>query len=345
MKGTLQQLEKALAGDAWPAVVVVTGEDADAHGRVLEKVVAAIPDEERAAAIERMTDAPPARVFDAARTAPLFGGRRLVVVSNVDWLGAGGDEGAQKDLAQYLDRPPGHATLVILSPKADRRLGVVKLLEEKAFFIDCPLPKEREMAGWLAERARERGLGLAPPAAQLLADAVGTDTGLGARELDKLALLVDAGEALSGTRKGAAVGAELVEQALGPSRAAGAFALEDALLAGRGPAALDLLDRHLAGADGGAPLMLLGRMAAVVRRLAIAAGVVGRGGGEADVQKALGGHPFVAQKYAQAARRVGARADRAMAACVVADGMLKSGRDPHAALTRIVLALTAPESA
>jgi hypothetical protein len=32
-----------------------------------------------------------------------------------------------------------------------------------------------------------------------------------------------------------------------------------------------------------------------------------------------------------------------MAACVVADGMLKSGRDPRAALTKVVLVLVGSE--
>lgn len=337
MKGGLTDLKKRLAGEDWPGVLVVTGEDGEAATRALELVVAALPEEDRLTGIERFAGAPAPRVLDAARTAPLLGGRRIVIVTDVDWLGAGGDEKAQEALAAYAERPPGHALLVIVTTKADGRLGVVKKIEKAGFLLDCPLPKEREMPAWLADRARERGLALEPQAAQALADAVGTETAVAARELDKLALLAHA----DGRPSPVPVDAALVEEALGPARAAGAFQLEDALLAGRAPEALEALGRHLAGSDSGVPLMLLGRIASVVRRLSLAAGVVGRGGGDREVQEALGGHPFVAQKYAQAARRVGARAERALAACVVADGMLKSGRDPRAALTRVVLALAA----
>lgn len=337
MRGTLSDLKKALLSDDWPAFVLIAGEDTEAASRALAAIEAALPEEDRLTGLERFgTDVPVNRVLDAVRTAPLLGGRRIVVVSGVDWASAGGDEEAQAALTGYLQKPAGTNLLVLVAPKADRRLAVVKAAEARGLVLDCVLPKEREMSGWLAERGRERGLALDPRAAQLLADAVGTDTGLGARELDKLALLAFR----DGPKPPAAVDAALVEEALGPTRAAGAFALEDALLAGRADAALDVLARHLAGADAGAPLMLLGRLSSVVRRLSLAAGVVGRGGSEQDVQQALGGHPFVAQKYTQAARRVGARAERALAACVTADGMLKSGRDPRAALTGIVLSLT-----
>ncbi len=337
-RGTLAELRKALAGERWPAVVVLGGDDAEARDRALAAIVGAIPEEDRATAVERFSGAPVPRIFDAARTAPLLGGRRVIVVTNVDWLVPGGDEKGQEELTSFVAKGAGDNVLVLVAPKLDRRLGVVKALEKQAFVLDCPLPREREMPQWLADRGRERGLALDPRAAQLLADAIGTDTGLAARELDKIALLAHPAEG-EPPKGGVPVGAPLVEQALGPSRAAGAFQLEDALLAGDGGAALEALERHLAGSTEMA-IPLLGRMAAVVRRLALSAGVVGRGGGEQDVQQALGAHPFVAQKYAQAARRVGPRAERALAACVAADGMLKSGRDPRAALTRIVLALS-----
>ena len=216
----------------------------------------------------------------------------------------------------------------------DGRLAVVKKLEQRGHVIACELPSEREMPGWLAARGTEFGIELTSAACQLLADALGADTGMADGELRKLALL--------GPTTGIAIDSAQVEESLGPSRAVGAFALEDALLAGDLRRAIDALERHLADNDAGAPLALLGRLGGIVRRLALAFAVTSRGGGENEVRAALGVHPFVAGKYARAANKVGPRAERALSACVAADLALKSGRDARAALAVVVMAMAAP---
>ena len=194
------------------------------------------------------------------------------------------------------------------------------------------------MASWVAAKAAERGLKLTGPAARALAEAVGTNTAIAERELDKLALVSDA----SGSAVGKGIGVETVEEMLGPGRAVGAFALEDALLGGDAAGAVEILGRRLVGTDNSAPLVLLGQLASISRRLAAAYDVVGRGGGADEVREALGCHPFTAGKYAQAARKVGARAGDAMAACVAADGRLKSGGDAWQALAGVVQAFALP---
>lgn len=336
-------LERELAAGRWPPVVLVVGEDEVAVRRTVEILVAALPEDERLTGVDRLTDAPLARALDAARTRTLLGGRRIVVAVEPQGFAVGGSGGsggseAQEALEQYLDRPPAHATLVFVLEKADRRLKLIKRLEAVGLLVDCPLPKEREMAAWVAARAAERGLKLTQPAARALADAVGTNTAVAERELDKLALVA----AAPGAPAGKGIGVDTVEDMLGPGRAVGAFALEDALLGGDPAAAVEILGRRLVGSDGGTPLMLLGQLASIARRLAAAHDIVGRGGGADEVREALGCHPFTAGKYAQAARQVGARAGAAMAACVAADGRLKTGGDAWQALAGVVQAFALP---
>ena len=314
-------------------VVLLAGEDREARERHLTALRARLPAAEREIAVERFESADLARALDAARTVPLFGAHRMIVVEGVDWLAGRGGDAPRSALSAYLERPPASATLVLVAPKADRRLAVVKAIERAGGWIPCDPPREREMAAWLRERAAERGFELPGRAAAALADAVGTDTGLAARELDKLALLVGGAGRVT---------LEMVEQALGPSRAVGAFALEDALLEGRRRDALEALGRHLAGAGPGEHLALLGRLAGITRRLAVARAVVAGGGAEDDVRERLGCHPFVARKYTRAARRPGAAPATALAAAVRADRAIKSGGDGRAALREIVVALTAP---
>lgn len=338
---------KALAsrlgrGD-WPSFVLVTGDDSEAVRRSVETLLEALPEEARDTAVERFDEEGLVAALDAARTRPLLGDRRVVVVDAPSLLSGKTKvkEPEAEALKRYAEHAPEHALLVLIAAKIDRRKALAKSLLEAALVIDCARPKEREMPRWIVAQAAELGLKLPPQAAQAIADAVGIDTGLAARELDKLRLLVGARNAEDRGGDLMSVSAEAVEMALGPSRAVGAFALEDALLAGRGAEAVEALDRHLQGGGSGLPLPLLGRLASIVRRLALARGVVEAGGDESIVRETLGCHPFVAKKYARAARSVGRRADRALAACVEADRALKSGGDARAALIRVVLALAA----
>ncbi|GAB4372288.1 MAG: DNA polymerase III subunit delta [Acidobacteriota bacterium] len=328
----------ARGAGAPPPVVLLAGDDRDGRERALDRLRESLPDEAREVGVERFDGRDLARALDAARTVPLFGGRRLIVVRDVDWLaGRGGDE-LREALTQYLAAPAERATVVLVADKADRRLAVVKAIDRAGGLVACERPKERDMPRWLQERARERGIVLPPRAAAALADAVGTDTALASRELDKLALLLP-DDGAAGRRR--AVDEAMLEQALGPTRAVGAFALEDALLEGRRADALGALERHLAGGGPGEQLAVLARLAGIARRLAVARAVVAGGGSEDDVRQRLGCHPFVARKYTRAARGRPGNPDAALAACVRADRAIKSSADGPAVLREIILALTA----
>ncbi len=323
-------LLRALDREPWPTVILIAGEDGAGRQAAIRAVEQRMPPE--AVAIDRFEDEPLARVLDAARTAPLLGGRRLVVVRVTPGL-IDRDEGRDALLA-YLGNPPEHAILILESAKIDKRLKWVKAVAAAGLVVECSRPREREMAAWIEREARDLGLRLRGDAIELLADCAGTDTGLARRELEKIALV---------TRADAPpLDAPQIEPLLSPGRTAGAFALEDALLAGRCQPALAALHRHLEGTASVAPLALLARLAGICRRLAVAAEIHSRGGDAEEIRQALGCHPFVAQKYSQAVSRRSIDAERALAACVAADGRLKSGGAAAAALEAVVLAACAP---
>jgi DNA polymerase-3 subunit delta len=341
MASALRDIRARLEAESWPPAILLAGDDEDAIGRALSIIAQALPDEERDTACDRFAEGPLAPALDAARTRPLLGGRRIVIAREPEGLGARGGQPARDALLRYLDAPPPHALLVLVVRKLDKRLAVVKRIAKAGLVVELSQPRERDMPGWIAGRAREGGLELPPQAVQALADAVGRDTALAARELDKLRLLAE--ERAAGARP-TRVSAEAVAASLGPHRAVGAFALEDAILEGRAGDAFEALARQLHGQGVGEALPLLGRLAWIARRLSVARKAAS--GGEERVREALGCHPFVAKKYYRASRgRAGASAAAALASCVRADGELKSSGDPRAALENVLLAFLGRERA
>jgi DNA polymerase-3 subunit delta len=141
---------------------------------------------------------------------------------------------------------PADCHLFLLSDgKPDARLRSTKQLravaEEQAF----PLPAVWDGAGQIerVERAaRERGLALAPAAAEALAEAIGSDGMRLASELEKLALHAGPGggpitaEAVAALIGGQVTSSLAVGEALLAQRAAEAIALVDALLTAGEPA-------------------------------------------------------------------------------------------------------------
>ena len=329
------ELSKALSGPSLPPVVLIAGSDAEMRHEALKGILGRLDDDQRATGVDRFEQAPIHRVLDAARTPSLLGGERTVVAVDPPGL-VTSDEAAREALSAYLQTPAPGTMLVLVVDKLDRRLKLIKQIEKTGVIVPCEPPREREMPSWIGARAQRLGLRLAPDAIQLLADAVGTDTGLAVRELEKIALVAMDG----GLAAGGVIRAADVEPLLGPSKSVGAFALEDALLGGRTEQALDALERHLGGRDAAAPLALLARLATISRRLVVAADALEQREDPEAVRAALGCHPFVAKKYATAARDGGRRrGERGLAACVAADARLKSGDQPYPALSRVVMTL------
>jgi DNA polymerase-3 subunit delta len=333
MSEVMALLEKRLAQSAWPAVILISGADEALKSRVIDWLGRQIDNAASTGAIHRFRAVPVARVLDTCRTRSLLAERQLVIARDVEGFAADGTQAARDEWSRYLDRPEPSTLLVLVVEKVDGRLALIKRIAKEALHLACELPSEREVVGWLAARGRDFGLKLTPAALQLLADAIGVDTSAAEAELKKLALVHDDPQRIVSDRE--------VEAVLGPTRAVGAFAFEDALLQADRIQAERALGRHLAQHESGAALALLGRVAGIVRRLALARSVVVKGGGEDQVRAALGTHPFVAAKYTRAARTSGVDCDRALALCVRADLALKSGKDGVSALHQIVWTLTA----
>lgn len=129
----------------------------------------------------------PAALLAAASEVSMFGGARLVRVDDA------GDD-ALAAVTQLLDAPAAGNPVVMTADalkKGSKLLATVEAAPNALAHISY-LPDARATAATVAEIAAEVGLRPTRAALQLLADSIGGDRGVIRRELEKLALYVDA---------------------------------------------------------------------------------------------------------------------------------------------------------
>ncbi|HXX56487.1 MAG TPA: DNA polymerase III subunit delta [Thermodesulfovibrionales bacterium] len=122
------------------------------------------------------------QVIDSVNTLPFMGGRRTVILENVQELGKKEMEG----LERYIADPAPSSVLVLLhrgKPKA-QFTGLTKKV--KAIPLDM---REQDIPSWIRERARQKGLVLTDEALDYLIGLIGPDVGLISSELEKFILI------------------------------------------------------------------------------------------------------------------------------------------------------------
>jgi len=216
----------------------------------------------------------PQEVMAACDALPFLGGTRLVVVTGIlaafgkstrgkkKTQVALGDEPDPADsrwaiLGEYVDRMPPSTTLVLIDSAAPPG-GLITLFKGKGKIESFPLPSDRDLAGWVAHRAKALGVRVDASAARLLAQLIGPDLWALAGELDKLGTYA-AGEIVR-----EATVRELVSRA----KEHKGYELSDAVLDGQGSKAARIF--HELIEDGAVPQVLLSTIAGRYRKVAIA---------------------------------------------------------------------------
>ena len=217
--------------------------------------------------------------------------------------------------------PPSHPILKVAQAEDQKGRGFVKHFK---------LPKDRELPGWIRQRARDKGGEIKPQAVTLLAALVGNDLRLLDQEIEKL-LLYCAGRptTLADVRT-------LVSRA----REASIFDMVDCVGQRQADRALRLLHGLLE--DGREPLYVLAMLARQVRILIQVSELGGKGLTKSEIAKQLKLHPFVVGKGLTQARNFNMAQLEAAHACLVrTDWLIKSGKmDDVLALDTLVVDLT-----
>jgi DNA polymerase-3 subunit delta len=159
----------------------------------------------------------PGRLADEAASLSLFGERRWIRVT-----GAGEESGEAVSLLLAAERAGNPVVMIAPSLKGTSKLVKLALAAPGAMVHGCYVPEGAEVGRLIAEIAQGHGLRLGVGVAQQLADACGGDRAVLTREIEKLALFLDADPSRPAELDLAAL--EAVGAALGEAEIAGTVA-------------------------------------------------------------------------------------------------------------------------
>jgi DNA polymerase III subunit delta len=229
------------------------------------------PDVERIDLDSRILRDSPGRLADEAASMSLFGSKRLIRVQGVD-------EGAVEAFSLLLGAEVAGNPVVAIGPglKTSGKLVKLAIAAPAAMAHGCYIPEGIDATRLVTAIAREHGLRLAGDVPQRLAAACGGDRAILTREIEKLALYLDAAPDRPGDADGRALDA--IGADLGDSEMFGAI---EAILDGRVAEVGGELARLAEG--GGTSIPLLRQLARRLLTLAEMRGEVDAGAGVDEV--------------------------------------------------------------
>ncbi len=287
MPGTTPQaLRKQLAQGTPDPVYLIVGDDEAEMSRLAADVSAIVEDELRAFNLERLyaTDrsVSPAVIVESARTFPMLGDRRVVLVLRAEKIlkpkrrGRSVEEETTSDdeepagdvdvLEEYLKAPEPRTTLVFVAADVDRTRRLYKTLQKQATIVECwglrgakdarlDLRQVARTAEALVRQAVvDAGQQIEPAAARLVAERAGTDIATLRGDVDRL-LLYAAGKSKIELKD--------VQEVVSAETAQDDWAVTTAIQ--RGDTAEALRQLGLALESGGVPYMILGQLGWFVR--------------------------------------------------------------------------------
>src|SRR4051812_4832293 len=283
---TPQSLRKQLSQGKPDPVYLIVGDDEAEMAGLTAEVSAVIEDELRAFNLERMyaTDkgVTPAAIVESARTFPMLGDRRVVLVLRAEKIfkpkrrGKGIEDAIGSDdeehagdvdvLEAYLKAPEPGTTLVFVASDVDRTRRLYKTLQKHATIVECwglkgakdarvDLRQVARTAEALVRQAvADAGQQIEPAAARLVAERAGTDIATLRDDVERL-LLYAAGKPKIDLKD--------AQEVVSAETAQDNWAVTTAIQ--RGETAEALRQLGLALESGAVPFMILGQLAWFVR--------------------------------------------------------------------------------
>ena len=199
-----QALSEAKSGQLRPVYVVLANEQFSASEVVRalrgSALVGAVPglNEEQLDAGEHRVD----QALAAARTLPMMGKRRLVVVRQLERWEPRGGSGSGKDsatsdpyerLLDYAKAPSATTVLLLVGSGLDKRRRLLQAALREGYLVACEPLARSELPAFVERLARERAQPLSPVVADLISELAGPDLAPIADAVERLCLYAGPG--------------------------------------------------------------------------------------------------------------------------------------------------------
>ena len=277
------------------------------------------------------SNATAAHVVDTANQLPMLGDRRIVVVRDFEKL----KEEDCELLLEYLKHPSPASTVVFQAVSLDQRRKITTALFKACTVVRFDLLGDDEARRWAANYLKQRGCSIEPAALGHLVGLVGTRLTRLVNELEKLAAYAGGGSITSSA----------IEELVPRAREHTNWELSDAVLTRDRERALRLAQRLLA--DGSEPVMLVGMLASLYRRMLAVKELMTRGASGDQVNKATGKYGRGAGEFNEHVRRAPREEIvHGLRRLAEVDDAIKSSQGtPRLQIEYLVAELTLPESA
>lgn len=264
-------------------------------------------------------DADPNRIVSACETLVMFGGRRLVVVKEIQRMNAAGLEA----LSKYLGNPSPVTTLLCVGQTQDKALskqtGFYRKAKKAGVVQEFVALREWEVSTFLRKQAKQRGLVLAEVAEQALIQAVGSDLASLDGALEKVDLYLGPGEKVREVHEDA------LRAVVAMTRSLEVFEFTDALAGRELARSLQLLEEMLEQGQNGIGINRM--VSRQMRQIWQVKAAQARGLGKNDIVRVVGISPYFVDRLQGYARRFSERQlQLALHKTLETDRRLKSSR-------------------
>lgn len=229
-------------------------------------------------------------VVNAAKRYPMLGNYQVIIVKEAQNLKWKGDDDV---LLAYLENPMKSTVLVLAHKygKFDKRKKIYKVAERAGVVLESAKLYDDKVAPWIGSFVKDRGWGIHPQAAAMMAEYLGNDLSKVVNELEKLMLNVP---------KEREISAQDIERNIGISKDFNVFELNTALAKRDAVKAFQIVTYFAANPRSNPIQVILGAMAGYFTKILKYHYLPDKS--PQMVARELGVHPFFTREYDLAAR-------------------------------------------
>ena len=247
-------------------------------------------------------------VISFARSFPMMGERRIVVVRDFDHL-------PSKELIEdYAKRTSETTSLILIAPNPDLRTKPYPALKESARWVECRPRRDNDIPGWITTRIKKKGREITLEACRLMQHYVGNSLREIENEIEKLFIFV-------GEKK--EIDEDDVSEVVGMSKHYNVFELQKAIGRRDAKQSFEILERMLQ--TGESPVMMIAVFTRFFINLYKIHALRGRRRGDREIADAIKANPnFINEHLANADRHPLAHVEQCFTHLLEADEKLKS---------------------